>query len=115
MRMFKISRGTQDCWGIAINYNPDYRDVSFHFLKWYIAIGLKKKTISWDDIRPELLEEWDWDEEDLYYAMADDSFCEMCDDFLVADDIILALFAEHEDDDYILVCEYCLNPDLKGE
>lgn len=36
----KFSYGRQEERGIAINYNPDYHDVSFHLWKWWAAIGV---------------------------------------------------------------------------
>ena len=106
--MFKVSRGTQDCWGIAINYNPDFRDISFHFLKWYIAIGLKEETVPFEEIL-ETLEE----DEEGYYMWADFSSCIICDDFIEENEIIVNL--QDEEGDYMVFCEYCLNPDLKDE
>ena len=109
MRMFKVTRGTQDCWGIAINYNPDFRDVSFHFLKWYIAIGFKQKLVPFEKV----LSEIEWTDEDSWYLHAEYNCCELCDDFLVKEDPIALV--DTDDEDYVVICEYCLNPDLKDE
>lgn len=39
------SRGFTQEYGIAINYNPDYNDVSFQFWKWYFAVGRTPKPV----------------------------------------------------------------------
>ena len=110
--MIRISKGTQDCWGIAINYNPDYRDVSFHLLKWYIAIGFEQKLIPFEEV----LSEIEWTEEDSWYLMTDYLCCDICEDVLDDDEARIVLEPEDGNtDDPILVCEYCVNPDLKDE
>jgi len=39
--MIKVtSYGQTNDWGFAIKYNPDYKDVSIDFIKWYLAIGI---------------------------------------------------------------------------
>jgi hypothetical protein len=61
------SLGLTNEYGIAINYNPDYNDVSFQFWKWYFAIGRSQK--------PKMLEPEDIGL-DLPVYVADDDFFE---------------------------------------
>ena len=44
--------GYQQERGIAINYNPDYHDISFHFWKWFFAVGFtpNPKMVEPEDI-----------------------------------------------------------------
>ena len=114
--MIKItSKGEQDCWGIGINYNPDFRDISFHFLKWYIAIGFGEEMIPWEEVQARLASaaEIEWSEEDQWYWLADINGCEVCEDVIYEGDPYMLL--DDDDGESIIVCEYCLNPDLKDE
>jgi len=37
-----IAYGRTSEWGFALKYNPDYKDISIDFIKWYFAIGIGK-------------------------------------------------------------------------
>ena len=51
------------------------------------------------------------DDEEEWYNWEDATACEMCDDVAFEDDAILTLL--DEEGDYMYICEFCLNPDLK--